>query len=249
MVKSFPAFIFTPKDTFSVLGYFNSKDKDSQDTEFVDGKGYIDSYDNQVWIYKKNKPDDVRTLYPYFWKSNDAIEKSRFDIEYKKYFDPDKLVARSVNDIINMAKENPDADYDKMFIDGLNAQSEKYRPVVYATDDFLKKITKTILNVLSISMAKIKPKLPAGQPHRLSNMQSGLNKSTKMSVPYYNSWAELLQYETVIIAYSKDTADDKLPEPIVYLTEKDTAMTVSELREEGIDIIEFLKSKIPEDSE
>lgn len=249
MVKSFPAFIFTPKDTFSVLGYFNSKDKDSQEMNFVDGKGYIDSYDNQVWIYKKNKPDDVRTLYPYFWKSNDAIEKSRFDIEYKKYFDPDKLVVRSVNDIINSSKENPDADYDKMFIDGLNAQSEKYRPVVYATDDFLKKITKTILNVLSISMAKIKPKLPAGQPHRLSNMQSGLNKSTKMSVPYYNSWAELLQYETVIIAYSKDTADDKLPEPIVYLTEKDSAMTVSELREEGIDIIEFLKSKIPEDSE
>lgn len=249
MVKSFPALIVTPKDTFSVIGYFNSKDKDSQETDFVDGKGYIDTYDNQVWIYKKNKPDDIRTLYPYFWKNDSSIEKSRFDLEYKKYFDPDKLISRSVRDIISTAKENPDADYDKMFIDGLNSQSEKYRPVVYATDDFLKKVTKTILNVLNISMAKIKPKLPPGQPHRLSNMQSGLNKSTKMSVPYYNSWAELLQYETVIIAYSKDTADDKLPEPIVYLTEKDTAMTVSELKEEGIDIIEFLKSKIPEDGE
>lgn len=248
MVKSFPALIVTPKDTFSVLGYFNSKDKDSQDTEFVDGKGYIDSYDNQVWIYKKNKPGDSRTIYPYFWKSDNSIEKSRFDLEYKKYFDPNKLISRSVSDIISTAKENPDENYDKMFIDGLNAQSEKYRPVVYANDDFLKKVTKTILNVLNISMAKIKPKLPPGQPHRLSNMQSGLNKSTKMSVPYYNSWAELLQYETIIIAYSKDTADDKLPEPIVYLTEKDTAMTVSELKEEGIDIIEFLKSKIPEDS-
>lgn len=248
MVKSFPALIVTPKDTFSVLGYFNSKDKDSQDTEFVDGKGYIDSYDNQVWIYKKNKPGDSRTIYPYFWKSDNSIEKSRFDLEYKKYFDPNKLISRSVSDIISTAKENPDENYDKMFIDGLNAQSEKYRPVVYAPDDFLKKVTKTILNVLNISMAKIKPKLPPGQPHRLSNMQSGLNKSTKMSVPYYNSWAELLQYETIIIAYSKDNADDKLPEPIVYLTEKDTAMTVSELKEAGIDIIEFLRSKIPEDS-
>lgn len=248
MVKSFPAFIFTPKDTFSVLGYFNSKDKDSQDTEFVDGKGYIDTYDNQIWVYKKSQPNDTRTIYPYFWWQDDDIKKSRFDLEYKKYFSPDRLVVRSVNDIISTAKENPNDDYDKMFIDGLNAQSEKYRPVVYATDDFLKKITKTILNVLSISMAKIKPKLPAGQPHRLSNMQSGLNKSTKMSVPYYNSWAELLQYETVIIAYSKDTADDKLPEPIVYMTEKDSAMTVSELKEEGIDIIEFLKSKIPPES-
>ena len=247
MVKSFPAFIFTPKDTFSVLGYFNSKDKDSQDTEFVDGKGYIDTYDNQIWVYKKSRPSDTRTIYPYFWKQNDSIEKSRFDLEYKKYFDPDKLVVRSVNEIISTAKENPNDDYDKMFIDGLNAQSEKYRPVVYATDDFLKKVTKTILNVLSISMAKIKPKLPAGQPHRLSNMQSGLNKSTKMSVPYYNSWAELLQYETIIIAYSKDNADDKLPEPIVYLTEKDSAMTVSELKEEGLDIVEFIKSKIPQD--
>ena len=232
MVKSFPAFIFTPKDTFSVLGYFNSKDKDSQDTEFVDGKGYIDTYDNQIWVYKKSRPSDTRTIYPF---------------EYKKYFDPDKLVVRSVNEIISTAKENPNDDYDKMFIDGLNAQSEKYRPVVYSNDDFLKKMTKTILNVLNISMAKIKPKLPAGQPHRLSNMQSGLNKSTKMSVPYYNSWAELLQYETIIIAYSKDNADDKLPEPIVYLTEKDSAMTVSELKEEGIDIVEFIKSKIPQD--
>lgn len=247
MVKSFPAFIFTPKDTFSVLGYFNSKDKDSQYTEFVDGKGYIDSYDNQVWIYKKNKPDDSRTIYPYFWKSDDSIKKSRFDIEYKKYFDPNKLISRSVSDIISTAKENPDENYDKMFIDGLNAQSEKYHPVVYSNDDFLKKMTKTILNVLNICIAKIKPKLPAGQPHRLSNMQSGLNKSTKMSVPYYNSWAELLQYETIIIAYSKDNADDKLPEPIVYLTEKDSAMTVSELKEEGIDIVEFIKSKIPQD--
>ena len=152
-----------------------------------------------------------------------------------------------MNEIISTAKEKPDEDYDKMFIDGLNAQSEKYRPVVYSNDDFLKKMTKTILNFLNISMAKIKPKLPAGQPHRLSNMQSGLNKSTKMSVPYYNSWAELLQYETIIIAYSKDNADDKLPEPIVYLTEKDSAMTVSELKEEGIDIVEFIKSKIPQD--
>ena len=47
MIKSFPVLIVTPKDTFSVLGYFNSKDKDNQDTEFVDGKGYIDSYDNR----------------------------------------------------------------------------------------------------------------------------------------------------------------------------------------------------------
>ena len=62
MIKSFPVLIVTPKDTFSVLGYFNSKDKDNQDTEFVDGKGYIDSYDNQVWIYKKNKPDNVKTM-------------------------------------------------------------------------------------------------------------------------------------------------------------------------------------------
>ena len=119
---------------------------------------------------------------------------------------------------------------------------------MYAIDDFLKKITKTVLNTLDISMAKLKPKLPPGQPHRLSNMQSGLTKSTKMSVPYYNSWAELLQYETLIIVYSKDTADDKLPEPVVYMTEKDSAMLVSELKEEGIDIVELIKSKIPPES-
>lgn len=248
MIKSFPVLIVTPKDTFSVLGYFNSKDKDNQDTEFVDGKGYIDSYDNQVWIYKKNKPDNVKTMYPIFWKENDTIKKSKFDLEYKKYFDPSKIISRSVTDIINTAKENPNTDYDKMFIDGLNAQSEKFHPVMYAIDDFLKKITKTVLNTLDISMAKLKPKLPPGQPHRLSNMQSGLTKSTKMSVPYYNSWAELLQYETLIIVYSKDTADDKLPEPVVYMTEKDSAMLVSELKEEGIDIVEFIKSKIPPES-
>ena len=63
----------------------------------------------------------------------------------------------------------------------------------------------------------------------ISNMKSALMTKTKMSTQYFNAWVEMLGLKMTVIIESTDDADDKIPEPLVYLSERDNVFKLSEL--------------------
>lgn len=226
--SSYPALIFTPDKTFRVDGEFNSSDTPSTNNNFIDGKGYLDTQDDHVWIYSNDKPKD-KNQYPYFWIEDNHYTKSNPTPETFSLFKSKELVTYNTEKIIQAANEsdNNEPIYVDDVINDLNASSEIFRPVIYTKDDFLKKTIKTIINVLNISLSKYKYKM--SQKYMISNMKSALLSPTKMSTMYFNAWAEMLGLKVTMIVESTETSEDKLDEPFVYLSERDSVFKLSEL--------------------
>lgn len=220
-----PGFIFTDQ-TFQVVGVFDGIIKNKYD--FEDGKGYVNTNTNHVWIFKSKKPTKDVNKYPYMWVTYDGIT------EFSRYpdtgiFNADKIVSVDTNEIIEATvnSKNTSPAFDDSIINDLNAGSEEFHPVLYDKDDFLKKLIKTVLNTVSISLNKYKSRVK--QKYMISNMKSALMTKTKMSTQYFNAWVEMLGLKMTVIIESTDDADDKIPEPLVYLSERDNVFKLSEL--------------------
>lgn len=220
-----PGFIFTDQ-TFQVVGVFDGEIKNKYD--FEDGKGYVNTGTNQVWIFKSKKPTKDVNKYPYMWVTDGGIT------EFSRYpdtgiFNADNIVSVDTNEIIEATvnSQNVSPAFDDSIINDLNAGSEEFHPVLYDKDDFLKKLIKTVLNTVSISLNKYKSRVK--QKYMISNMKSALMTKTKMSTQYFNAWVEMLGLKMTVIIESTDDADDKIPEPLVYLSERDNVFKLSEL--------------------
>lgn len=220
-----PGFIFTDQ-TFQVVGVFDGEIKNKYN--FEDGKGYVNTETNHVWIFKSKKPVKDVNKYPYMWIADDGVT------EFSRYhdtgiFNADKIVSVDTNEIIEATvnSKNTSPAFDDSIINDLNAGSEEFHPVLYDKDDFLKKLIKTVLNTVSISLNKYKSRVK--QKYMISNMKSALMTKTKMSTQYFNAWVEMLGLKMTVIIESTDDADDKIPEPLVYLSERDNVFKLSEL--------------------
>lgn len=221
-----PGFIFTDQ-TFQIIDVFDGEIKNKYD--FEDGKGYVDSNTNNIWIFKSKKPKKDENKYPYMWITDDGVTHfSHYPID-NGIFHANKLISINTNDIIENAINNDDTSpvFDDSIINDLNAGSEEFHPVLYDKDDFLKKLIKTVLNTVSISLNKYKSKVR--QKYMISNMKSALMTKTKMSTQYFNAWVEMLGLKMTVIIESIDDAEDKIPEPLVYLSERDNVFKLSEL--------------------
>lgn len=227
-IANFPVLVFTTDRTFRIEGEFDSTKKANSDINFIDGKGYFDTDDEHAWVYCNEKPRDPNQ-YPYFWIENGNYVKSNPAPEIYKQFRLNKFVNYSTDRIIQAANESDNTEpiYVDDVINDLNASSEIFHPVIYTKDDFLKKTIKTIINVLDISLSKYKYKM--SQKYMISNMKSALLSPTKMSTMYFNAWAEMLGLKVTMIIESTDGSEDKLEEPYVYLSERDSVFKLSEL--------------------
>ena len=221
-----PGFIFTDQ-TFQIVDVFDGEIKNKYD--FEDGKGYVDSNTNNIWIFKSKKPKKDENKYPYMWITDDGVTHfSHYPID-NGIFHADKLISVNTNEIIENVVNNDNTSpvFDDSIINDLNAGSEEFHPVLYDKDDFLKKLIKTVLNTVSISLNKYKSKVR--QKYMISNMKSALMTKTKMSTQYFNAWVEMLGLRMTVIIESNDDAEDKIPEPLVYLSERDNVFKLSEL--------------------
>lgn len=221
-----PGFIFTDQ-TFQIVDVFDGEIKNKYD--FEDGKGYVDSNTNNIWIFKSKKPKKDENKYPYMWITDDGVTHfSHYPID-NGIFHADKLISVNTNEIIENVVNNDNTSpvFDDSIINDLNAGSEEFHPVLYDKDDFLKKLIKTVLNTVSISLNKYKSKVR--QKYMISNMKSALMTKTKMSTQYFNAWVEMLGLKMTVIIESNDDAEDKIPEPLVYLSERDNVFKLSEL--------------------
>ena len=221
-----PGFIFTDQ-TFQIVDVFDGEIKNKYD--FEDGKGYVDLNTNNIWIFKSKIPKKDENKYPYMWITDDGVTHfSHYPID-NGIFHADKLISVNTNEIIEnvINNDNTSPVFDDSIINDLNAGSEEFHPVLYDKDDFLKKLIKTVLNTVSISLNKYKSKVR--QKYMISNMKSALMTKTKMSTQYFNAWVEMLGLKMTVIIESNDDAEDKIPEPLVYLSERDNVFKLSEL--------------------
>ena len=227
-IANYPVLIFTSDKTFRVEGEFNSTENINKENNFIDGKGYLDTSDEHVWVYASEKPRDANQ-YPYFWIDDGKYVKSEPAPEIYRQFSLNKLVNYNTDRIIEETSksDNTEPIYVDDIINDLNASSEIFHPVIYTKDDFLKKTIKTVINTLNISLSKYKYKMT--QKYMISNMKSALLSPTKMSTMYFNAWAEMLGLKVTMIIESTDASEDKLEEPYVYLSERDSVFKLSEL--------------------
>ena len=91
-------------------------------------------------------------------------------------------------------------------IEIINNNSEIFTPTIRPEDDFLKYIVKKAILDKKINLKNYRERF--SNDYALNNMKSGLSKSTKMTVPNFIKWCEILglDWEMTI----KDNGDDTI---------------------------------------
>ena len=199
---SFPLFLPFKERTYSIQGYI-------QDTEnFVDNKGYIDSTTGIVYICSKNNPPvhkDVPIIYVTEHDGNKK-ELGLEEVENEQtmsVFKETSLYSLSMDTIIENTTGN-EVLYNEEALADMNAATSVFVPVINETDDPLKKIIKQTIISKQIDINRLKCIMP--KKYGLTNMKSALVGKTKMSIPNFNIWCELLGVDYEI--HIKDNGSD-----------------------------------------
>lgn len=236
-----PGYITTSNRIINVVGTINST------KDFIDGKGYIYENTEIVLIYSDKKPEKGVNQYPYFWP---AIKKSTSFLQLKledgRTFymsSPSSAVisefhASNLRDIslerIELDLKNTDEElYNEEMIQDMNAASSVFVPTIKESDDFLKKIIKTVILEKGVNIHRYKHK--AAKAYLVPNMIQALNGDTKMSVLYLAAWIELLGIDITITITDNGKDQDPLPEPLIYMSSRDRILKESELNNNDTD--------------
>lgn len=197
---------------------FQVKDYIKDGVVFTDGRAYV--RDDYVWIFKKEPPTDSK--YPYFWYEHGKICFGKMRDQIKNDFHISK--AKSKDFVDTVCKVDPKEQlYDEDAISDMNAATSIYVPIIKAVDDFMKKIIKHVIILKRININRLKSKMD--KPYMLSNMKTALMNDTKMSVPNFIIWSDLLGVRFTIIVEDNGTdPQNPLNKRIIYdsLTDKYT---------------------------
>lgn len=197
-----------------IVGSVEKKKKTKETGVFIDGKGYVDE-NEQVWIYSySGKPSDANR-YPYFWINSDGKKEfSHPDKDVLDLWKNENAIQMDLSTISVKTREDEQL-YNEQQINDMNASASKYVPVILESDDFLKKIVKQVILQKNINISRLKYKM--NTKYSLPNMIAALNASTKMSVTYFMTWAELLGFDFEIVCKDNKTDTvDPLPDVLLY---------------------------------
>ena len=177
---------------------------------FKNGKGYV--RDNFIWIFLNNSPTDSK--FPYFWYEHGKLCFGKIRSEIKDDFLLEKSRPSSLIDTVYKVDPNQQL-YDEEAISDMNAATSIYCPIIKESDDFLKKIIKQVILFKRININRLKSKMD--KPYVLSNMKTALMNDTKMSVPNFSIWADLLGIRfTIIIEDNGNDITNPLKKRIIY---------------------------------
>lgn len=177
---------------------------------FKNGKGYV--RDNFIWIFLNNPPTDSK--FPYFWYEHGKLCFGKIRSEIKDDFLLEKSRPSSLIDTVYKVDPNQQL-YDEEAISDMNAATSIYCPIIKDSDDFLKKIIKQVILFKRININRLKSKMD--KPYVLSNMKTALMNDTKMSVPNFSIWADLLGIRfTIIIEDNGNDITNPLKKRIIY---------------------------------
>ena len=224
MAMKFPQYVSTSERTVSVVGMVDKMNEDKEKGVFQDGKGYIDE-DQFIWIYCGGGKPKNANEYPYFWLNDEGKKEfSEPQDIIKKAYCVENMKDMSLVNIVENTAENEEL-FNEEEINDMNAAAAFYVPIIYDSDDFLKKIVKMTIIKKGIDINRLKVKTE--EKYILPNMKAALQNKTKMSVVYFCCWMELLgcDFDITILDNATDTTDP-LKNPLVYQSNKSS---VSEL--------------------
>jgi hypothetical protein len=177
------------------------------------GVGYVKG--DHVYVYhgkleKFNKNELTGGIYQdrlgdYIFIEHDEAVKDQYHLGNVTEMNLDRVF----NDMGN--KEGDFIDPEDIEI--INNNIEVWQPTIKEDDDFLKYIVKKIIIDKQVNLKNYRSKF--ANQFSLNNMKSGLNKNTKMTVPNFKVWCEILGIKWTMVLENNDT--DKitpLPEPI-----------------------------------
>lgn len=238
----FPQYISVPQRTTSVVGLVDKDNTGKEKGVFIDGKGYI-AEDQSIWIYSGSGKPKNANAYPYFWLNEDGVKEfSDPSPLIRAAYSVEKLKDMSVVTIINNTEPNKPL-FDEQEINDMNAAAAVYVPIINQTDDFLKKIVKTVIIAKGIDINRLKSK--TDEKYILPNMVAALKNTTKMSVVYFCCWMNLLgcYFEFTIFDNGEDTIDP-LKYPVVYQSSRDAICTLV-----NGELVDFETEKYMEDED
>lgn len=204
-----PRFIFVNNSMIHVVGPVDPSGN------MIPEKGY--THGGYVWVFhEEKKPNTWRTPIVYMEDGNlcyqfcgegfSMDEWAEENIKENRLEDAEKVTKDQITFSVEM-------------IEAMNNATSSYKPVVEETDDFMKRLVKTVILLKGVDLNRLKAKM--SKAYGLSNLISALRGKTKMSVTGFSTWVELLGIAfTVKITSEKkekcSTNDSNLEIDLVY---------------------------------
>lgn len=180
-VNSTPVIVMDDEDEYYKVDLYIEGMKLKKDMAYIVG--------DYVYVYYGKLPDD-KIPKPGIYKKNDEYVFIEPDKDNRHKYSIDNVYELSPTAIFDMIERNKEAFVQPEDIEIINNNSEIYTPTIKDTDDFLKYIVKKMIIEKQINLRNYKGRF--SNEYALNNMKSGLNKSTKMTVPNFIKWAEVL---------------------------------------------------------
>jgi len=167
---------------------------------YQNDKGYVDLSTDAVWIYSDEPVLRTQGVhYPYFWFDGSKIQVSTIDGEMLERCSIDHVKNMNLRAMIRLVSDNQEPNNEKIR-ELLSAGSSMVLPIIKVKDDALKKMVKAELREIMMSVSN----LPVvDTQHQVANMRSALLNDTKMSVPYFHKWRELMDRDAYIVTANK----------------------------------------------
>lgn len=185
--------------------------------DFEENKGYVDD-NGQVHIFMQNpKKGEILP-----WFTVVLNDDGKPLLKYNTYKTEEIVKAFNISrikdlSIANIAKESENVEelHDKEMIDRLLSATSVYVPKVKDSDDFLKKIVKTVIIEKGVDVHRFGGEME--KSYQLTNLITGLNNDSKMNPWAFLLWMELNRCKFKVTV--TDTGSDKqtpLKYPITY---------------------------------
>lgn len=206
----------------------------------IPGKGYVDINTNQVWIYNEERPEGKNSFYPIFWFENNGLRFTTITDEMKSKANVVNMVCLNLQYVLPTIS-NDSIVQNQRVKDLLSSGSSMVLPIVKQADDGLKKMVKCELREIRMSLSN----LPViDKQHQTANMSSALKNGTKMSVPYFHLWRELLKREAFVITGNLDPNDDGY-HALVYNDSRDMVGHISD--QQYKELLEIINSAVDDE--
>ena len=166
---------------------------------------YIQDGSDIVKVYRGKYSDENMDEPGLYKKDGKIIEIVPKDYEYEQY-SISRIRELNVDKIFEDIMEHEEDFVQPEDIEAINNNTEIYVPTIKDDDDFLKYLVKRIIIEKKINLKNYKGRF--SNHYALTNMKSGLNRSTKMTVTNFKMWCEILgiRWEMVV----EDSGEDKL---------------------------------------
>lgn len=155
-----------------------------------------------VYIYRGKYKKD-KSLQPGIYKDGDEYIFFEPNDNEKEKYSVDNINELSRESIFDIIEANKDEFIQPEDVEVINNNSDIFTPTIKETDDFLKYIVKKTIIDKRINLRNYKSRF--SNEYALNNMKSGLNKSTKMTVPNFIKWMEVLGVDWELRVFDNGT--------------------------------------------